>query len=107
MANKRYTHKELSKIDWGCTLDVSTENGINRVSFPGAEIVQLGCLQRMAEAQEAMAKNWNQILTDLEWYKRNYKELAERISAANIELVKTKRIKTRYYNQIQKLKGKA
>lgn len=43
-------------------------------SYPGAENIKLGCLQRIAKATEAMSQNYVRLENDLAYYKRMYAE---------------------------------
>lgn len=52
------TQREQSKKDWE--------------SRDTAEDLQLGCLQRIADASEKMASNYTQMQNDLEYYKTGY-----------------------------------
>jgi len=56
----KISFKEASKINWQAV--DANENG-----YPGHERVQLGCLMRIADATEAMAKNYNSLLQEIEW----------------------------------------
>jgi len=53
--------------------------------------IKIGCLQRIADATEVMAKNHNQLISDLEMYKRWY----------NSE----QKENTRLLNRVRALKG--
>lgn len=44
------------------------------ISHETAEDIQLGCLQRIADATEKMASNYQKMQTDIELYKRWYNE---------------------------------
>jgi hypothetical protein len=72
------TLKDKSRIEW----DVQSRQ------FENYEQIKVGTLQRIADATEAMAKNYIQLTEELERYKRYYKharqraELAERSNAA-------------------------
>jgi predicted RNase H-like nuclease (RuvC/YqgF family) len=50
---------------------------------PTFQEVHTGCLQRIATACEATAKNWNQMQADLEYYKRRSKENYEACERLN------------------------
>jgi predicted nucleic acid-binding Zn-ribbon protein len=60
------TLREASKQKW------TSKNTI--------EHINAGSLQRIADATEAMAKNYTAMQTDLDWYKRQYTERGERIA---------------------------
>jgi hypothetical protein len=46
-------------------------------SGPDREEIKLGCLQRIADATEAMAKNHVQLQNSLDYYKRAYNDEIE------------------------------
>lgn len=41
------------------------------------EEVQTGCLQRIADATEKMAQNYDSLIRDRDWYKKRFNELIE------------------------------
>lgn len=53
------SHKDLSKINWIRPDD----------NWPGADIIQSGCMQRIADAIETVAKNYDQLLRDRNFYR--------------------------------------
>jgi hypothetical protein len=62
------------------------------------EDVKIGCLQRIADATEAMAKNYQHLINDRDFYKRRYEEekalgerMARRISALRGVITKMKK----------------
>lgn len=57
------TLREISKANW---------NGGSTI-----EEINSGSLQRIADAAEAMAKNYNTILSDLEFYKKRCREMTQ------------------------------
>lgn len=59
--------KDSSRIDWQAT-------GANENGYPGHERLQLGCLMRIADATEAMAKRHTDLIDSLEWHKRRLKQ---------------------------------
>jgi hypothetical protein len=61
--------RDLSRTGWTAEAD----------SYPGTEIVQLGCLQRIADSTEKMASNYTQLQNDLDWYKRQYAQQKDEI----------------------------
>lgn len=61
------TLKDHSKVAWSFGGD----------EFPGYEKVKIGCLQRIADAAEAMAQNYLRLQSDLEYYKRRCKGLEQ------------------------------
>ena len=81
MANQR----EQSKKDWE--------------SRDTSEDLQLGCLQRIADASEKMASNYTQLQKDLDYYKNGYKVRWEIIEKKNKSISALR-------GQITKLKNK-
>lgn len=57
------TQREQSKMEWE--------------GRGTAEDLQLGCLQRIADASEKMAGNYIQLQNDRDWYKKRYYEQQE------------------------------
>ena len=45
------------------------------LDYPGDAEMVIGCLQRIATAMEAMAKNHIQLISEVEWRTRRMKEL--------------------------------
>lgn len=65
-------YREESRKNWGRTMP--EKEGLTN------DEVQYGCLLRIADATEAMAKNHVKLQIDLDWYKsqlQNYKALYE------------------------------
>lgn len=60
-------HRENSRVQWGRTC-----NGENN---PDREDIRTGCLLRIADATEAMAKEHNRLLRDNEYLSRRHREL--------------------------------
>lgn len=58
---------EQSKVSWNV-------EAVNQDGYPGDTNIKLGCLQRIANAAEAMAQNHQRLINDLEWYKKRYAE---------------------------------
>jgi len=86
MTIKFITDKDQSRINWG--------NNMSDDKFPGYEVINSGCLQRIAEATEAMAKTHVQLQNDYNYmresrdrYRTLYEKEAKR-SAAFKGLVK-------------------
>lgn len=60
--------------------DASRENFVRSDGKePANEQLQLGCLQRIADAAELTAKNYLQLQKDLDWYKKRYREHLDEI----------------------------
>lgn len=72
MAFKSY--KKESRSDWGAELPEDQKLSMDQI--------QLGCILRIADATEAMAKNHTQLQADLDWYKRQYNSYKERLEAS-------------------------
>lgn len=86
------TFKESSKVNW--------RPGVDRT--PTNEEIQIGCLQRIADATEAMASNYLRLQADLDMHKRWYKneqETSARLNRSNNALrgviTKLKKTKTK------------
>lgn len=80
MARKFISNVDNSKIHWG--------NRIEENDYPGDEKIKIGCLQRIASAAEAMAKNHVQLQSDYNYmrerrdrYKALYEKEAKRSAA--------------------------
>lgn len=69
------TYKEKSKLDW------YRDDG----QQPSVDQLQFGALQRIADATEKMAENYNKLLRDVKYYK----ERAEQNSSACQRLVRS------------------
>ena len=75
------TFREHSRGDW-----VTSDDGEDK---PNRDQLKLGCLQRIADATEKMAKNHTQLIADCDWYKARYKEeyaSAKRLARSNAAL---------------------
>ena len=72
MAQKFYTNVENSKTNWGSTYN-------DDAHYPGQEKIVEGCMQRIANATEAMAHNYTQLLNQVEFLKKGIKWRDERI----------------------------
>lgn len=59
--------KNASKVNWYTTVKQEGE-------YPGDENVKIGCLQRIANATEAMAENYVYLQRDRDKYKRWYEQ---------------------------------
>lgn len=65
---------ESSKTDWVANLP-EDEN------FPGYERIKLGCLMRIANADEAMAKRHTDLIDDVDRLRRYNKQLEARVDS--------------------------
>lgn len=59
--------KDHSRADW-------VANGVPDGQYPGHDRLQLGCLQRIADATEAMAQNYVYLQKDRDMHKRWYEQ---------------------------------
>lgn len=59
--------KDLSHVTW-------VANGLKEDEFPGYDRINAGCLQRIANATEAMAQNYVYLQKDRDMYKRWYEQ---------------------------------
>lgn len=64
------SYREESRTNWGVTVPDSVK--------PDREQLHLGCMLRIADATEAMAKNFVQLQNDLKWEKERNIRLVER-----------------------------
>jgi septal ring factor EnvC (AmiA/AmiB activator) len=64
--------KEASKVNWCVKVQ-------NAGDYPGDNNLQLGCLMRIADATEMMAKRYTEMQDNLDWYKKKYAEHREEI----------------------------
>ena len=64
------SYREESKTNWGITVDESTK--------PDRDQLHLGCMLRIADATEAMAKNHVQLQNELKWANERNLRLVER-----------------------------
>lgn len=86
--------KTLSKKNYISTFD----------SNPSIDELNLGCMQRIANATELMSKNYLELQRVLERYQQWYKNERERNERLNKTITNLERVKTRYKNQVKKLK---
>lgn len=73
MAKRFVSHVEDSKTHWG--------NQKEEDEFPGLDRIKVGCLQRIASATEAMAKNHVQLQNDYNYMRESrdrYRDLYEK-----------------------------
>ena len=85
--------KDASKKNW--TAPVDKEGG-----YPGDENVKIGCLQRIADATEAMAKNYTDMQNSLDWLKQDRK----RLQARNETLIRSNNALRGHINRMKKSK---
>jgi hypothetical protein len=85
-------YKEHSKKNWA--------PATNDSGFPGREAMQLGCLQRIADATELMAKNFLQLQAEAEQYKRYYEQEKKYKDTYRKSMIAYKAHNTRLKNKI-------
>lgn len=86
------TFKEHSKVAW-------YPNGVKEDSYPGHQRVIIGCLQRIADATEAMAKNYNRLLDDNQWFSEDRKRYMQRYETEKRRRSALKGVITRLKNK--------
>lgn len=65
--NKTFkNYRDISRVNYG----LQFEDG----ESPTKEDLTTGCLLRIADSIEAMAKNYVQLQSDFDWYKSQYRE---------------------------------
>lgn len=75
------SYRQHSKKDWG--RDMSENEPLN------AEQITVGCLLRIADASEAMAKNHNELIRDLNWARGDrdrWRQICEEMERSNRSL---------------------
>jgi hypothetical protein len=71
------SHRENSKTNWG--REIAGDSNTDR------DDIQLGCLLRIADATEAMAKNYVSLQNSLDYYKRAYQEEQQETSRLRLQ----------------------
>lgn len=87
--------KDQSKKNWGFNND-----GIMPKREITNEEIQIGCMQRVADASEKMASNYTNMQDNLAWYKNRYEERGDAIRFMEKRIAALK-------GAITKLKNKA
>lgn len=80
MSNK-VNLRDASKTNWA--------SEANNVGYPGDENIKLGCLMRIADATELMAKNFLRMQSDLDYLSKRTREqnaTIERLNRVNASL---------------------
>lgn len=90
MAHRSF--KEDSRQPWGYDGDKRTST---------LEEVNTGCLQRIADATEVMAKNYLQMQSDLNYYKKRSEDLQKRVESRDNTIKSLKGHITRLKKQVQ------
>lgn len=84
-------YKEQSRLDF------SRPEGVNLTY----DEVKIGCLQRIADATEAMAKEHNRLLAQLEYYKGYSSELQDKLKYTQRQLSSARGQLTRMKNKFK------
>lgn len=85
------SYREESRTNWGATVPEATK--------PDRDQLQLGCMLRIADAAEAMAKNFVQLQNELKWAN-------ERNQRNKSSIEKLQRQVNAYKGIVKKLKNK-
>lgn len=85
------SYREESRTNWGVTVTENTK--------PDREQLMLGCMLRIADATEAMAKNYTQLQNELKWAN-------EKNGRNQTRIEKLQRQVNAYKGIVKKLKGK-
>lgn len=85
------SYKEESRTNWGMTVEESVQ--------PNLDQINTGAMLRIADATEAMAKNFIQLQNELKWAK-------ERNERLDVRAEKLRRQVSAYKGIIKKLKSK-
>jgi len=91
----KHSLKKASRIDW--VADVKEEG-----AYPGDKNVELGALMRIADATEAMAKDHQNMLDNLAYYKQRI----ERLSSDNDYLRRSNNALRGHINRMKKAAAK-
>ncbi len=87
-------YRAESRLSWGS----NQEGPIDR------EQITLGCILRIADAVETVAKDRIKMESDLKYYKDAYRREQETIKALRNQITGLKAAKTKYKNQLNELK---
>ena len=68
------------------------------------EQIQTGCLQRIADATEAMAKNYNELIAERDRYKKQFYDTYKQFTHMESVISGYKGVVTKLKNQIKALK---
>lgn len=71
---KHISHRENSRINWGKTMPDGAD------SNPDRDAIELGCLLRIADATEAMAKNHVKLIDERDYLSRRNNEQHDTIA---------------------------
>lgn len=94
MAKRQVSIKNESKKDWVVGIDD------NVTTYPGDHNIQLGCLMRIADATEAMAKNYVRLQEDADLYKKWWQNEKERRRAEERKVIALKGVITKLKKQL-------
>lgn len=90
MAKRNF--KEASRVDW-------TPSDKGDHEYPGHERVMIGCLQRIADATEAMAGPYLKTVADRDTYERWYREANAKIAKRDKKIAALRGVITRMKNK--------
>lgn len=87
------SYREESRANWGRNVEAGAQIS--------NEDVRSGCLLRIADATEAMAKNHLQLINSLDYYKRVYSERGIELQHAKNQLRAARGQLTRLKNKLK------
>lgn len=87
---KFVSHRDASRTNWG--RDLQEGQGSN------VEDIQLGCLLRIADATEAMAKEHTRLIRDRDYYEAGYRRQRKEIEALARRIASLRGVITRMKN---------
>ena len=80
-------YKDESRIGWGSTIE--------KEGFVGVDRIQIGCLQRIADATELMAKRHQDLVDERDYYKRRYDETTKTNRSLRLRIAALKGVITK------------
>lgn len=89
--------RESSKTKWTLSLPDNQKG-----DYPGDANIELGCLMRIADSVDLMAKNHAQLISDRDMYERWYKESRATINKQNKAIAALRG----HLNRVKKLANK-
>lgn len=93
------TTREVSKVNWAA--------GTDGKNIPTAEAINIGSLQRIADATEAMAKRHLDLIDDRERFRKWFRDEEAENTKLNRRIFALRGVITRQRKQIQALKEAA
>jgi len=103
MEEKYSDYKKMSKQDWGEYHPNANGLPPDVKFWPGHQAMQTGCMQRIADATEAMAKGYVHLQNDRDWYKKMHAESLEKRTKLERSITAYKSNMTRKINRIKEL----